>query len=395
MEPDFKYSYRASLVRRYASRIPITSEGILTGFYRPDLLPFEDPQLLTSPAHCAPPATADLQSSDLRSSAEPDKDCSPAGTTKDAPIGFSAVTGEIQNKISRGDLEEVIDSNNIIANALRVAYVELGFDHGYPTIPSGMPFWSKLDFESGFAYACFQMFLEQGEEGPREIHQLLNNDELFRVFQDNFGKESTKQSLLFQLQEYFVIHYWYPRSRAFDLYRDTSERHSRLRRQSSMESRHYKLAKKALERLELCLDNDDFWAEVSPRVAFDALSKLVAIERVSTGLPAGGPLPVNQQPEATSFEMIMRAVAQQQGATQISAMGSTRDNGSHMKDMVDQILTDPTTVKSLQEVIVRISTVKSSGEENNNLRRFPGKQETIDVNAVEIAPDFAKNPANI
>ena len=395
MEPDFKYSYRASLVRRYASRIPITSEGILTGFYRPDLLPFEDPQLLTSPAHCAPPATADLQSSDLRSRAEPIEDCSPAGTTKDAPIGFSAVTGEIQKKISRGDLEEVIDSNNIIANALRVAYVELGFDHGYPTIPSGMPFWSKLDFESGFAYACFQMFLEQGEEGPREIHQLLNNDELFRVFQDNFGKESTKQSLLFQLQEYFVIHYWYPRSRAFDLYRDTSERHSRLRRQSSMESRHYKLAKKALERLELCLDNDDFWAEVSPRVAFDALSKLVAIERVSTGLPAGGPLPVNQQPEATSFEMIMRAVAQQQGATQISAMGSTRDNGSHMKDMVDQILTDPTTVKSLQEVIVRISTVKSSGEENNNLRRFPGKQDTIDVNAVEIAPDFAKNPANI
>jgi hypothetical protein len=63
--------------------------------------------------------------------------------------------------------------------------------------------------------------------------------------------------------------------------------------------------------------------------------------------------------------------------------------------MVDQILTDPTTVKSLQEVIVRISTVKSSGEENNNLRRFPGKQETIDVNAVEIEPDFAKNPANI
>ena len=134
--------------------------------------------------------------------------------------------------------------------ALRHAYVELNFGHGYPAMPNGMPFWHKMDFEAGFAFAAFQMFLEMGEDGPRELFDLCQNLELLQIAGQQIGREITPIELGFQLQEYFILHYWYVRGRAFDLYKETALRHQRLRKQVKMEDKHYKIADSLLEKPE-------------------------------------------------------------------------------------------------------------------------------------------------
>jgi hypothetical protein len=235
-----------------------------------------------------------------------------------------------------------------------------------------MPFWSKFEFENGFAFAAFQMFLEIGTSGPRELYALSSNTELLTVASQQIGKTVTQQELNFRLQEYFVLHYWYGRSKAFDLYRETALRHQRLQRQVSMEEEHFTTAGKILSKLTAYFDSAEFMKEMTPKTALDALTKLVAIQRVSVGLPATGPLAVNQQADATSFEMIMRSVAQTQGAGQTQGGAGFGGGATHTKDMLTSILQDPRAAGALQEVIIRVSQ-SHSGVAPAPEKRFPGK----------------------
>src|SRR3972149_2029577 len=68
-------------------------------------------------------------------------------TAEGLPIGFYRV--DLLPEQSPGDAKEE-------AQALRNAYTDLNFDHGYPTLSDGRPFWYKLDYEPGFAFGAFQ-----------------------------------------------------------------------------------------------------------------------------------------------------------------------------------------------------------------------------------------------
>lgn len=372
MEPDYKPSYRAQLIRRFGSRIPTTGEGIPTGFYRVDMLPSSAPSLGSRPEGSVNASGAVTQ----------EDGGSEVLVLEAKAMGSPPVAGQ-------GQLMTPNEDN--LPEQLRAAFVELTFDYGYPGLPNGMPFWHKLDFESGFAFAAFQFYLESGQDGPRELFMIAENDELHNVASNQVGRTITKQELLFSLQEYFIVNCWAPRAKAFDLYRETAWRHQRLRRQNTTENSHYNLADALLAKLKEYFQTERFINEMSPKAALDALAKLVAIQRISIGLPASGPLPVNQQPDATSFEMIMRNVAMQQGAGNSQQAGA--QHAAHTKQLMDQVLSDPTAAGNLQEVIIRITSATVDANGGPPERRFPGRNrgpmtieegEFIDVSTANI-----------
>jgi hypothetical protein len=371
-------SYRAKIVRKYGGRIPKTNEGIQTGFYRPDLLPQSAEVQVSSTNIAIPKLRVDEGNCASSSSAgtKPAEGLDPAGLP--GLVCESGQTASAKNDLvspisPKGTLAE----DESLAKALRAAFVELYFDHGYPAQPNGSPFWHKLEFESGLAFATFQIFLESGEEGPRELYKLAENSEVLQVVSAQMGRKVNKTELLLHVQEYYILHCWQGRVRAYDLYKNAALRHQRLLRQGKMEDNHYQVAARILKKLEEYFLEDRFMDEMTPKTALDALSKVVAIQRVSVGLPAAGPLSMQQQPTATSFEMIMRNVAQQQGVTHDNMGGSS--SSAHTKQLIDDVLQDAGAAANLQEVIIRISQV-SSGAEPTPEKRFPGRQmKNVDV----------------
>lgn len=239
--------------------------------------------------------------------------------------------------------------------AVKNAYSDLSFEYGYPTLHDGRPFWYKLDFEPSFCYGAFQVFLDQSS-GPREISDLAQNAELLQLATQIKGDSETVSSaeLAQQLTEYYHLYLWRPRSKAYDIYKEAAYRHQKLRRQISTEDDHYALASGLLAQLkEKILQTPEFFENLSARNAIDLLGKLVAIQRISTGLPAAGPLANKEAAEDTSFEMILRSIAQKAGVA-----GATYDqNGQPIgsRGVLNEVLQDKAATDMLQEVIIRVT----------------------------------------
>lgn len=370
--------YRMQLLQKANPRLPTTAEGLPVGFYRVDLLP------------------------------------------------------ETQPETSQEEVQ-----------SLRNAYTDLHFEHGYPTFGDGRPFWYKLDYEPSFAYGVFQLFLELGEgEEPRSVAALLENEEVRSLANQIYGSSSspfsserglesshsvnggekesktaaatderspvkrtlTAAALSTLLNEFAVLYLWKSRSRAYDLYREASYRHLKLRRQTTVENEHYLLAQMLMTKLKnKMLDNPSFFDEMSPKVATDLLGKLVAIQRISSGLPAAGPLSQKESPEDVTFEMILRSL----GAR--AAKGHVFDqNGREAAtgNALTKVLEDPRAAGMMQEVIIRVSkaTLPSedgeSGSEGRNPRgmRFKGRprqSETIDTEDLSTGYDLNGVPGQV
>lgn len=294
-------NYRANLIQRANSQIPLTTEGLPVGLYRADLLPNTKPE---SPQE------------------------------------------EIQ--------------------AVRNSYVDLSYEHGYPTLPDGRPFWHKLDFEPGFAYGAFQIYLDSLDGGPRELHSLSKNLELrtlaTKVYcspqeiealpeNDKLIPEAKLHKVIY---EFSVLYCWRWRTKAHDLYKDAAYRHLRLRRQMTVEDRHFGVSERYLKELqEKVFDAPDFWNNMSAKTAVDLFAKLVAIQRISIGLPAAGPLSQKETPEDMTFEMIMRSMGSKQH------QGNTYDQngggGQQGRKILEHILQDPNAAAGMQELIVRVT----------------------------------------
>src|SRR5256885_1255922 len=318
-------SYRADLLRKVAARIPLTSEHLPVGFYRVDLLPMSKPN-----------------------SAE----------------------------------EEMLQVRN--------AYSDLSFEYGYPTLPDGRPFWHKLDFEPSFCYGAFQIYLENSStsgansSGPREVSELSENAELLQLATQIKGRQESEKvspsELFAELTEYYHLYFWRARSKAYDIYKEAAYRHAKLKRQMSTEDVHYNLAVNLLQQLkEKVLEAPDFFEEMSPKTAIDLLGKLVAIQRVSAGLPAAGPLATKEAPEETSFEMILRSIAQKAGGNGVNS--STYDQEGRpigSRGILNSVLEDKTATDMLQEVIIRVTraTQKPIDLANQPGRAFKAKNKT-------------------
>lgn len=330
-------SYRAQLVLKAGAHIPLTQEGLPTGYYRIDLLPQQQP-------------------------IDPQEE----------------------------------------AQAARNAYSDLSFEYGYPTLPDGRPFWYKLDFEPGFAFGAFQIYIEQIDGGPRELHKLCENLELRTLaskayctpqeldeYEDKLIPKSKMHRMIY---EFSILYFWRHRSRANDLYRDAAYRHTRLRRQSTLEEKHYSLADKFMKELQTkVLDTPEFWESMSAKTAVDLLGKLVAIGRISVGLPAAGPLSQKETPEDVTMEMILRTLGQK------TSGGQTFENGSATggRAILDSILQDKDAAHGMQELIVRVTRHHQQALPNphdgGGARTFKGRNRDMQI----ITADDLTGPLDV
>lgn len=312
--------YRVSLLQRAQTHIPQTAEGLPIGYYRADLLP----------------TTYQSQQEERQS--------------------------------------------------LKTAFVDLSFEYGYPTQPDGRPFWGKLDFEPTFPYGCFQMYLERAHQGPRDLSELAGDQELIQrihVMLPNPPTDEgwTPDSITSLLYEFSILYMWRHRARAYDIYKEAAFRHQRLKRQMTVEDEDYQLATSLLAQLkEKVLNTPKFFEDMAPRTAADLLSKLVGIRRVSVGLPAQGPLPQKEAPEDTSFEMILRTLAQK--ATNKGQIYD-HDGSTVGGRILDGVLEDPEAAGQMQELIIRVTRAQQqrlpdpNGQQQG--RTFKGRGRTNEL----------------
>jgi hypothetical protein len=283
------------------------------------------------------------------------------------------------------------------AEALQTAYVDLSFDSGYPTLPGGEPFWHKLEHEPGLEYGAFQIYLEADLEGPRELSVLARNPELLNLYslhkQRPANQPVTPTELLYILHEASILYFWRSRARAHDLFKEAAYRHIRVKRQQKTEDYHYNIAEKLLAKIEGYFGEKRFMDEISPKTALDALKALVAIQRVSTGLPAGGPLSQKEAPETSEFEMILRQIGQKRANQGQNGHGSPLHEVSG-SGLTDRLLDDPEMAKMTQELVIRVSkTTFREGEEYHRgprgRRKTRNNGRTYDEDGVDLEAETA------
>lgn len=337
-------SYRARMIKRASERIPVTAEDLPIGFYRCDLLPFEQPSF---------------------------EEQMPTEGISDEELLAQAQLREVQS--------------------LSAAFTELIYDQGFPTLASGEPFWHKLDFEPGLAYAAFQIYLDMDETGARDLSEIARNTELINILtQQRDGEAPPHSQVLSIITEYSILYYWRHRSRAHDLFKEAAYRHQRIKRAMSAEDYHYRLSEKLLKQVETYLGTEDFAKGLTPKTAMEALTRLVAIQRVSVGLPAAGPLPSKEAPESTQFEMILRQLGMQ-NVTSGRGQGTTGSNRMKSKAL-ENILEDPANARQMQELIIRVTTqnfdpVDPNLRDNGPPRRHREQPSAENIQDVEFEDD--------
>jgi len=300
-------------------------------------------------------------------------------TAEGLPVGFYR-TDMLGGDAAQGTANELQN--------LSSAFVELSYEHGYPTLPTGDPFWHRLEFEPGLAFGAFQIYLELAQSGPRELTLVAQNQELARLLGLQMGRQATQADLLLQLTEYAALYYWKARSRAYDLFKEAAYRHIRVQRAMQTEEHHYVLSERLLKNLQVFLESPKFVADMTPKLAIEALKTLVGIQRVSAGLPAAGPLSTKDTPEATQFEAIFRQILSKEGTQGHKAQAALASGG---KRAVDKLLEDPLTARQFQELVIKVTTVKY-GPDSQNSALGPNQNAIIDVvpEDVEFHGDLIK-----
>ena len=103
-------------------------------------------------------------------------------------------------------------------------------------------------------------------------------------------------------------------------------------------------------------DNEEFWSLLTPKTAIDFMKTLTQLQRVSVGLPAGGPLPAGPNQSANglaSMEVILRTLHHENVDPQLQDVSVTNDDG---EKVTAELLQDPVALQTAQELIIRLSS---------------------------------------
>lgn len=213
-----------------------------------------------------------------------------------------------------------------IQDTLAAATVYLNYEQGFPIFRNGMPFWAKMDYESVEAYTAFTKYLEQ--PGARTFH----------------GMPEFVPDLLV---EWHSTYYWSYRARAYDLFKAAHHQRMREQRILGMQDSHYTQAEKVLGRVTKAIESisDEDLKEVGADKLVGMLDRLVKVQRISVGLSAQGANTDADTAKSTSFELAIRQVANNSGATR-------KDNDSAETDM---LLSDPEALMQAQELILKVN----------------------------------------
>jgi hypothetical protein len=276
--------------------------------------------------------------------------------------GIQTTHGNIPIGLYRADLlppESSLAESEPHPNELEVAYVELSFAEGFPTLPSGAPFWFKMDFEPAPAYSAFQLYLEQAETGPRSLHHIAADPSIQQLFNGHSHQ---------LVSEWATIYYWRDRAKAHDIYREAAYRHIRAKRALYTEDRHYQVADKLLEIATNYISSGDFVEQMTPKTALEALKLAAGLQRISAGLPAAGPLTGKEEAAqaSNSWELVVRQVAQRNDSGTFDQEGNLITDASLA---LNSLLDDPDHASVMQEVIIRMS----AASKGNKSTPFPSR----------------------
>lgn len=212
-----------------------------------------------------------------------------------------------------------------IEDSLAAATVYLNYEQGFPIFRNGTPFWARMDYESIEAYTAFSKYLEQ--PGARTFHSM---------------QEFTVDMLV----EWHSLYYWSYRARAYDLFKAAHHQRMREQRILGAQDNHYVEADKILRRVTKVVADldDDALKEVGADKLVAMMDRLVKIQRISLGLSAHGTSDA-ETPKSTSFELAIRQVANNSGATR-------KDNDAAEADV---LLSDPDALMQAQELILKVN----------------------------------------
>lgn len=322
-------------VRDLEQHIPLNEFNLPTGLYRIDLLPFHD-YVQDHQDH------RDHQHHQQQERGLKDVATIETGPSEDRVAGF-----RVQD--------------------LDIAYVPLHYDEGYPTTPDGMPFWDRLLYEPPEAYFMFELYLQMGrgpsdsernDEGLHDLEDYKTSATGFRSVSAlahslRDQNPSTHQSLSIVIEQchtYSCLYYWKYRSRAYDLFKLAHFQKQQELRAIETQDDHYIISRRLLGRLMKYFDNEeDFWDLLTPKVGIDMFKTLTQTQRISAGVPAGGPSNVANEQPTHSLEVIMRRIAIG-GQSELPS-----DDVVDTQVLLDQALSDPELVKNFQEIVIKLS----------------------------------------
>jgi hypothetical protein len=272
--------------------------------------------------------------------------------------------------IYRPDLLPTDPQPETFDDALKLAEVQLSYMEGFPTLPSGLPFWGPLDFEPQDSFQLFERYLQLGHDvrvGSRQLHLLED--------------ENTPRSMLI---ECFTYYYWPYRAKAHDIFRSAASRRTRELLALDLEDRHFKKANELYDQLMYEIfegGGDDskvreFWETIGPHGAIKLLKMLVDWQRLSIGLPStvansgyGGGFgarsadPNQNLGQGAPFELIFRQIAQKMHGSDGNSVNSGQtyeDRAQNSLIDLRKLLSTNNEVASLaQELIIRMSQPKS------------------------------------
>jgi hypothetical protein len=394
---------RLDIVKAAIQRVPLNSYGLPEGFYRPDLLP-TDPSSLTTTDYVevkdAPailPAGSGANSGavklkrpaiafgskkgpkpipdTLKSASVPSKPN--AGHFQKSYDGeiLSALPGDGDSRVVSSGAENlepltkdaptvVEESKGILdtlpEGTLENAYVPLSYMEGFPALPDGKPFWSQLEFEAPHAFLAFDAYREQGLKGARQLFALELDDD----FRAKIISAKLPMPTAGEIQEWAVLHYWFQRCKAFDMFHVAAQRRSNETRAISLQNKHYADATRLYDRLLLYMESEEFWETLTPQAAIKMMAEVSRLQRMSIGLPAGGVSGASAPDgsQTTSFEAIVRSVAK--------TLNPTDNVNPIAKDTADTLrramVGDPKLIAHAQEVILRMTQTQPKGDGYGN-----------------------------
>lgn len=216
-----------------------------------------------------------------------------------------------------------------ISNMLNAATIRLDYAESYPVLPSGMPFWDRLPFETENEFKTFREYLSQSGTRQTSLVQIEHPD---------------------VVKEQFHCNYWLARAQAWDLFRVANHQRKKLLRQTSLEEDHNALAEDLLRKLKPAIEKieiEDF--KGSPDKLVKAIGEVTKLQRIANGLPANGMSEVdNGVKRVDSLEVIMEQVVDKSG-------GKKKNAGT---DAVDELVDDPDAIDDMQRMIVRFQRGK-------------------------------------
>lgn len=240
---------------------------------------------------------------------------------------------------------------------LNAAAMDLAFTHGYPALDDINPIWDRLPCEPQEAFDAFMIYLELPEttnaENPVRFLPLIS---------------TMTQIPLEALASHCHVFYWHWRSHAYDLFQVACRRKQRERRIMTVEGYHFAMAENALNKVTKLLDRrldleliDAAKAESADEIEtklkdlVDVATKLAQIQRVSVGLPSGGPSKLDIEVSGRRHEQVgdvFKGIAKDAGHDKPTERRSS--------DM-DALLQDPTNLAQIQDMMVRLSRPQITG----------------------------------